>query len=761
MKRTLLFVLLTVLTLSGCSRDPKAQRDKYCASGQKYLNDKQYEEASIEFRNALKIDKDHIPSYLGIAKAFQQMGDHQNAIAAFQQVARLDNKNAEAKLRLGEYLLAAAISKPEHFKQAQQMAEEVLQLQPSNVDALILLGNAYSGQNEMDKSIQNLEKALSLDPGNLKATMNLAAAHFKKNDIGKAEATFKEALQKHPNAIEPHLAIAAFYAATRRMPETEAYLRKAFDLAPADPRCLSSLASFYLSVNKPAEAEGVFKSGISRNPKDIMPRLGLANFYLRQGQVDKGIESFNEALKVDPGNRDVLLRLADIYIGRDNLTKAEECVNKAFAANKSDAQAHHLQGMIFRKRNQLDKAIQEFDAANKLDASMLPTYMEKANLLVMRGDLDACETTLKAALQINKNYIPARAASAKLLAIRQRPQEALQLAQEVLTQAPNTEDAIAARADALRILSKFDESKRDWLRLIELKPQNALYWYRLGMVEALQSDPASALTRFRKAIELQPGLVAAIGDIVYLQLQAKQFDAALSELDRLAKSSTPQDEIHRLRGQIYLAKGDMQAAENEYRKTIELNPQNYQTYILLGNLSVKRNNIPQAIKEVDQLIAKNSKLSYAFLLKAYYLQMAKDIPGAISNYRKVLELDGENPVAANNLAWLLCENNGNLEEALTLAKAARRKVPDDPGIADTLGWIYYKMKNYTLAIDQLSFSINNRKQPSAENYYRLGMALHAKGDLVQAKQTLIKALRLNSSFPGADEARKLLKQSNG
>jgi tetratricopeptide (TPR) repeat protein len=761
MKRAALFFLLTCIALSGCSKDPKAQRDKYYVSGQKYLEEKRYEEAAIEFRNALRIDKDHVPTYLGIAKAFQQMSDHQNAIAAYQQVAKLDSNNIEAKLRLGEYLLAASISRPDLFKQAQQMAEEVLKLQPSNVDGMILLGNAYSGQNEIDKSIQHLEKALLLDPGNLKATMNLAAAHFKKNDIDKAEATFREALQKHPKAIEPHLAIAAFYAATRRLQETEIYLKKAFDLAPADPRCISSLVSFYMSANKPSEAEGVFRSAINRNPKEIIPRLGLANFYLKQGLVDKGIESFNETLKVSPGSRDVLLPLAEIYLSRDNLAKAEECVHTVLAANKNDAQAHHLQGMVFRKRNELDKAMQEFDIANKLDASMLPTYMEKANLLLMRGDLDACETTLKAALQVNKSYIPARAAYAKLLAVRQRPQEALQLAQEVLMQAPNTEDAIAAQADALRILRKFDESKRDWLRLIELKPQNALYQYRLGMVEAAQSDTASALIHFRKAAELQPGFVAAIGDIVYLQLQAKQYDAALSELDRLAKSSTPQDEIHRLRGQVYLAKGDMQAAENEFRKTIELNPQNYQTYILLGNLSLKRNNIPQAIKEVDQLIAKNNKLSYAFLLKAYYLQMAKDVPGAISNYRKVLDLDRENPVAANNLAWLLCENSGNLEEALTLAKAARRKAPDDPGIADTLGWIYYKMKNYTLAIDQLSFSINNRKQPSAENYYHMGMALHAKGDLVQAKQALKKALDLSSTFPGADEARKLLKQANG
>ncbi len=290
-----------------------------------------------------------------------------------------------------------------------------------------------------------------------------------------------------------------------------------------------------------------------------------------------------------------------------------------------------------------------------------------------------------------------------------------------------------------------------------MQPRSPAYWHRLGMVEVMQGDSKSALSHFRKAVELKPDYGPAINDIVYSYTKGKQFDAALAELDRLATMpGSSQDEIHRIRGQVFLAKGDMSAAEREFRKAIELNPQNYQTYILLAQLNMQRNNVPQALKDVDQLIAKNGKLGPAYLLKAYYLQVGKDTPGAIANYRKALELDSENPVAANNLAWLLCENNSNLEEALSLAKAARKKVPEDPEVADTLGWIYYKMKNYTLAVDQLLFSVNNRKQPRAEHYFHLGMTYYAKGDLILAKQTLRKSLELSPSFPGAAEARKIL-----
>ena len=77
-------------------------------------------------------------------------------------------------------------------------------------------------------------------------------------------------------------------------------------------------------------------------------------------------------------------------------------------------------------------------------------------------------------------------------------------------------------------------------------------------------------------------------------------------------------------------------------------------------------------------------------------------------------------------------------------------------MADTLGWIYYRKKNYTLAVDQFLFSVNNKRQPKADLYYHLGLAYSAKGDGTLAKQALRKALELDPSFQGAAEARKII-----
>ena len=755
--KALILFLIPFVILSGCSRDPMGQRDKYFASGQKYLDNKKYEEASIEFRNALRIDDGHIPSYLGIAKAFQQMGNHQGAVAAFQQVIKLDGKNIEARLRVGEYQIAAGISDPQIFKQAQQMAEEVLKVAPSNIEALLLLGNAYAGQKEIDMSVRQYEKVLALDPDNLKATLNLAAAELRKNDLVQAEAMFDQALQKHPEAIEAHLAIAAFYLSDKRIQETENQLKQAFDIDPSDSRSVYALVSFYRSQNMTDDAEQVYKQAILKRPQDREPRWGLANFYIQQKKPAAAIEVLNEMLGKNPEDINAKLRIAELYMNQKDAAKADEEVRSVLALNKNTPEAHYLLGRLMLSKSDSAQAAQEFDAAIRLNPSMPAPYLEKANMLISSGDLQGAQGVLEALLQRDRSNLLVRGALAKVLAQLQKPRDALQQAQAVLASMPYNEDAIVASGDALRTLGKLQEAKVEYIKLSELQPQNPYYWHRLGSVEAMLGDSVSASVHFRKAVELRPEFTAAINDYINQFLAAKHYDAALKELDRLMNTSAPQDEIHRFRGQVYLSKENIPAAEAEFQKAVEINPQNYQIYILLGQLNLGRNNLPQAIREVDRLLSKNNKLAPAFLLKGYYLQIAKDIPGAIINYRKSLELDPENAVAANNLAWLLCENANDLEEAISLAKIAKKKQPEDPEVADTLGWVYYKMKNYTLAADQLLFSVNNRKQPKAAHYYRLGMALYAKGDLVLAKQSLKKALELDPLFSDAEEARNILK----
>jgi Flp pilus assembly protein TadD len=122
-----------------------------------------------------------------------------------------------------------------------------------------------------------------------------------------------------------------------------------------------------------------------------------------------------------------------------------------------------------------------------------------------------------------------------------------------------------------------------------------------------------------------------------------------------------------------------------------------------------------------------------------------------------LTLDPRAPVAANNLAWMYVAANRNLDQALQLAQIAQQELPNEPGVNDTLGWIYYRKGMATQALPYLETSV--RGDPTdAMTQYHLGMAYFQKGDFENAKKALRRAMAFKTEFDGAAEGRKQLAQ---
>jgi Tfp pilus assembly protein PilF len=92
-----------------------------------------------------------------------------------------------------------------------------------------------------------------------------------------------------------------------------------------------------------------------------------------------------------------------------------------------------------------------------------------------------------------------------------------------------------------------------------------------------------------------------------------------------------------------------------------------------------------------------------------------------------------------------------------LAQAAREVMPDNPSVADTLGWIYVKEGFPPTALRYLTECVS--KQPDNPTYhYHLGVAYFRMGQKEKAKQELEAAFRLKKDFSEAGDARALLLQ---
>jgi tetratricopeptide (TPR) repeat protein len=128
---------------------------------------------------------------------------------------------------------------------------------------------------------------------------------------------------------------------------------------------------------------------------------------------------------------------------------------------------------------------------------------------------------------------------------------------------------------------------------------------------------------------------------------------------------------------------------------------------------------------------------------------------AEQHYRKALEANPKFTPAANNLAYLLAEQEKNLADALRFASLASNLSPEDYRILDTLGWVYVKMGMYDQAIRTLTESLGHAPD-NPTILYHLGIAYYKSGAAAQAEAKLKQALNIDDTFDGAQHAREIL-----
>src|SRR5260370_26309328 len=88
-----------------------------------------------------------------------------------------------------------------------------------------------------------------------------------------------------------------------------------------------------------------------------------------------------------------------------------------------------------------------------------------------------------------------------------------------------------------------------------------------------------------------------------------------------------------------------------------------------------------------------------YILAGGLCEMKSDWEQAKVMYQQALNIEPNNPLASNNLAYVILQQGGNVDVALSMAQTARRGRPASPNAADTLGWAYYHNGVYQFAID--------------------------------------------------------------
>src|SRR5437667_7168499 len=193
----LLLALLIAFGAAGCSR--QAKKNRYLDRANRCFQAEEYEKAQIEYMNVVRLDPHDPVAVTRLALISFEQGRLAAAYAMLRKAEQLQPDNLQVRLKLGLTFFNLT-----GLKEARQEAIYILQKQPTNDEALLLLVEASATTKELDDTQQRLQNLASQLGNRAGFQLALGFLHFRRPDLSTAESEIKQALSLDPKSSAAH-----------------------------------------------------------------------------------------------------------------------------------------------------------------------------------------------------------------------------------------------------------------------------------------------------------------------------------------------------------------------------------------------------------------------------------------------------------------------------------------------------------------------------------------------------------------------------
>jgi tetratricopeptide (TPR) repeat protein len=446
---------------------------------------------------------------------------------------------------------------------------------------------------------------------------------------------------------------------------------------------------------------------------------------MRQGKRTEAAEMNSQILKADPNDNDARGLAATFLLDKGDVSRALSELQAVATQSPKNPVAQFNLGRAHAARGEWEQARQLYQKAIDLRPDYVLARLALAQLQLTRGDFDAALKTAQATLAIDRNNSNALLIESAALMGQKKFSESRQLLDAMLKANASSPDVLFQLGVVNLAENKYKEASDAFRRSYDLNPANSRGLMGVVETEMAQNHPDQALQLLQAESAKAPtrmDLTMALGNTA---VRAGKFDAAISYFEKvgssLEKGSKQQGDIYLRIGETYRRKGDLTNSIVALQKAREILPDNGVVLSTLGLV----------------------------------LEAAGRWSEARQVYEVVIKLEPNNAVALNNLAFLLSEHGGDLDDALTKAQRAKQLFPNLSEISDTLGWIYLK-KNLTDNAIDIFKDLVTKVPTQAVFRYHLGMAYSQKGDKTRALKELQDALKYNPTKEDREKIQQLI-----
>jgi superkiller protein 3 len=386
-------------------------------------------------------------------------------------------------------------------------------------------------------------------------------------------------------------------------------------------------------------------------------RLGILFFLasrvvLAQHPISHPASSQSQATKTKklPNPLNDLLDQAQAAIDKNDFEAAIPPLQKFLAEKPDVAFAHFQLGYVFTALKKNDEARAEYERAVTLDPKTAEAWLN-LGLLVMDSDPTGAVKALKKAVEL----LPAQSRPRFLLGIAQERAGDLKGATESLEGAthldPNDLETRARLANIYLQQKQYKEAENESRAALNIDPKQPAALQGLAQSLDAQNKPG-AEDAYRTYLEVQPQDEAARERLIHILLDKKLYNEALAELDRFEASQRPNVSRLKMRADIQIAEGQLDAAIATLRRAIAENPKDSALLAGLGRMYLQKHDFTNAENELKAAIQlESTNLAYwKDLSSAYYLQ--GNCPAALATLEVIAK--HETPGAAVWFIRALC-----------------------------------------------------------------------------------------------------------
>lgn len=473
----------------------------------------------------------------------------------------------------------------------------------------------------------------------------------------------------------------------------------------------------------------------TRDPAVIGRAVQIANF-LRDS--DAILEMAQLWVEVEPDNEEVRRLLAFHLARTGKVVEAFPHAEYLLLTGDNDylqSLAAFAQESPEQEKLRLLALYKELEAEHSENTGLL---LGKAMLLRQLDRFDESLATSEQLIRLDKGNETGQLLYAQLLHATDNSRKAIKSLQKALRALPESK---RLRLQYARFLSETSiEKSRDQIAILsEQYPEDANIRFSLGLANKEAGMVDEAVKTFEYLVntgqrasdaQFQLGKIAEERnqpeEAVYRYRQVKEGQNLLPAAMRAADILTNHDNLSAAREHLSALRAIYPAIrENLFQMEAEL--------------LIRQQRYTEAYDLLTSAIQEDPDSLNLYYARSIVSTEQGDMEATERDLRKVLEADENNATALNALGYTLLNLSDRYQEAMKLIRRAHELEPENPAIADSMGWAYFRLGNLDQATLYLRQAFN--AFPDGEVAAHFGEVLWVTGDKEGAEDVWLKGLK--------------------